>query len=182
MITVVRSENILPVTANTRDVTLLVADDNRRSLRDVLPTDVVSVDADAVGDAVARDDPDVVVVDAGAVADPAAVVDTVRSTAPGTAVVAVGTTGTDADVTCAAADETSIRDAVERARRVADYRQSVSDLYEACRDRALGRPDADLRGRRRDADAKFADLPTDRETFSAALRADDGDDGEAGDG
>lgn len=170
MITIDCSENIFRDSANTRDVTLLVADDNRRSLRDVLGSDVVTVDAEAVSDAVARDDPDVVVVDAGAVADPAGVVQEVRSNARDTAVVAVGTTGTDADVTCAATDEASIRAAVDRARRVADYRRSVADLYEACRDRALGQPDADLRDSRRDADAKFADLPGDRETFSAALR------------
>lgn len=175
MITIACSENIFPDSANTRDVTLLVADDNRRSLRDVLGSDVVAVDAEAVSDAVARDDPDVVVVDAGAVADPACVVDAVRSTAHGTAVVAVGTTGTDADVTCAATDAASIRAAVERARRVADYRRSVSALYEACRDRALGRPDEDIRDYRRDADAKFDDLPTDRESFSAVLRVDDDD-------
>ncbi|MXR19736.1 hypothetical protein [Halobacterium bonnevillei] len=151
-------------------MTLLVADDSRRSLRDVLGSDVVAVDAEAVSDAVARDDPDVVVVDAGAVADPAGVVQEVRSNARDTAVVAVGTTGTDADVTCAATDEASIRAAVDRARRVADYRRSVADLYAACRDRALGQPDADLRDSRRDADAKFADLPGDREAFAAALR------------
>jgi hypothetical protein len=170
MITIHCSENIFRDSANTRDVTLLVADDNRRSLRDVLGSDVVAVDAEAVSDAVARDDPAVVVVDAGAVADPAGVVREVRSNARDTAVVAVGTTGTDADVTCAATDEASIRSAVDRARRVADYRRSVADLYEACRDRALGQPDADLRDSRRDADAKFGDLPGDRETFSAALR------------
>lgn len=178
MITIDCSENIFRDSANTRDVTLLVADDNRRSLRDVLGSDVVAVDAEAVSDAVARDDPDVVVVDAGAVADPAGVVHEVRSNARDTAVVAVGTTGTDADVTCAATDEASIRAAVDRARRVADYRRSVADLYEACRDRALGQPDADLRDSRREADAKFADLPGDREAFSAALRTegDRGDD------
>ncbi|MFB6268660.1 MAG: hypothetical protein ABEH83_01865 [Halobacterium sp.] len=153
-------------------MTLLVADDNRRSLRDVLPSDAVTVDAEAVADAVASDDPDVVVVDAGAVADAAGIVDAVRENARGTAVVAVGTTGTDADVTCAATDESSVQAAVERARQVAEYRRSVADLYEACRDRAVGRPDADLRDRRRDADEKFERLPTDRETFSAALRTD----------
>jgi hypothetical protein len=170
MITIDCSENIFRDSANTRDVTLLVADDSRRSLRDVLESDVVAVEAEAVSDAVARDDPDVVVVDAGAVADPSSVVQEVRSNTRDTAVVAVGTTGSDADVICAATDEASIRAAVHRARRVADYRRSVGDLYEACRDRALGQPDADLRDSRRDADAKFAALPGDRETFSAALR------------
>ncbi|WP_336034945.1 hypothetical protein [Halobacterium yunchengense] len=156
-------------------MTLLVADGGRRSLRDVLPSEVAVVDADAVSEAVARDAPDVVVVDAGAVAEPGAVVDAVRATDPGSAVVVVGTTGTDADVTCATADRASVHAAVERAERIADYRQSVTALYEASRDRALGRPDADLRDVRRDADAKFDDLPADRETFAAALRPDDRD-------
>jgi hypothetical protein len=181
MIPAAPSENIFPDTANTRDVTLLVADDNRRSLRDVLPSDAVTVEAQAVADAVARDDPDVVVVDGAAVADAAGIVDDVRATAPNAAVVAVGTTNTEADVTCAATDESSICAAVERARQVADYRRSVSELYEACRDRALGRPDDDLRDCRRDADAKFEQLPADRETFSAALRPDDADGGPAND-
>ena len=169
----VTSENIFPDTANTQDVTLLVADDTRRSLRDVLPVDAVTVEAEAVADAVAREDPDVVVVDAGAVADPTAIVDAVRSKARGIGIVAVGTTETDADVTCVVTDESSIRAAVERARQVADYRRSVSELYEACRDRALGRPDADLRDCRKTADENFDQLPADRETFSAALRLDD---------
>lgn len=156
-------------------MTLLVADDDRRSLRDVLAGDVVSVEPDAVSDAVARDDPDVVVVDAGAVDDPAAVVATVRSTAPDAAVVAVGTTGAGADVSCAAADGDSIRAAVDRARRVADYRRSVASLYEACRDRALGRPDGDVREHREDADRQLEALPDDSDAVAAALRTEDED-------
>lgn len=156
-------------------MTHLVADDTSRSLAEVLPDDVVPVDAAAVRDVVARDDPDVVVVDAAAVADPAAVVNTVRSTTDA-AIVAVGTTALDADVACTTTSETALRAAVERARHIASYRRSVSDLYEACRERALGRPDEDVRERRRAADEQFASLPDDREAFAAALRpeAEDG--------
>jgi len=68
---------------------------------------------------------------------------------------------------------------VSRARDVAAYRSSVSDLYEACRGRALGRPDEDLRETRADADRRLAELPSDRQTVAAALRAGDRGDGEA---
>ncbi|MFB6069141.1 MAG: hypothetical protein ABEJ90_04360 [Halobacterium sp.] len=165
-------------------MTLLVADDGRRSLRDVLPADVATVDADSAGDAAAREHPAVVVVDAASVGDPAAVVEDVRANADRTVVVAVGTTATDADVTCAATDEAAVRDAVERARRVSDYRSSISELYEACRDRALGQPDGDVRERRADADRRLEALPEDRESVAAALRSDDADDddGESDDG
>lgn len=167
-------ENILPDNAETPYVTHLVADGIRLSLADVLPDDVVTVDAAAVRDVVARDDPDVVVVDAATVADPAAVVNTVRSTTDA-AIVAIGTTALDADVACASSCEGSVRAAVERARHIASYRRSVSDLYEACRERALGRPDEDVRERRRAADEEFASLPDDREAFAAALRPEDED-------
>lgn len=151
-------------------MTLFVADD-RRSLADVLPTDVSVVGAAAVGDAVACDTPDVVVVDSDAVADPSAVVDAIRSNADETAVVVAGTAaGVDADVTCATPDEASLRAAVERAEQIAAYRNSVSALYAACRERALGGPDDDLDLHRQAADERFASLPDDREAFHAALR------------
>jgi hypothetical protein len=161
--------------AHTLHVTHLVADDTRRSLAAVLPDDVVTVEAAAVRDVVARDDPDVVVVDAATVADPAAVVDVVRSSTDA-AIVAVGATSLDADVACTSTTEASVRAAVERARHIASYRRSVSDLYDACRERALGRPDEDVRERRQAADEQFASLPDDHEAFAAALRpeAEDG--------
>ncbi|CQH48020.1 uncharacterized protein HHUB_1376 [Halobacterium hubeiense] len=157
-------------------MTHVVAGDLWRPLADALPDDVVTVDAAAVRDSVASDDPAVVVVDAATLADPAAAaVDDVRSTTDA-AVVAVGATTLDADVACAATDEAAVAVAVERARHIAAYRRSVSDLYEACRERALGRPDEDVRERRQSADDQFASLPDDREAFAAALRteADDG--------
>jgi hypothetical protein len=156
-------------------VTHVVAGDLRRPLVDALPDDVVTVDAAAVRDSVASDDPAVVVVDAATLADLAAVVDDVRSTTDA-AVVAVGATSLDAGVACVATDEAAVAAAVERARHIAAYRRSVSDLYEACRERALGRPDEDVRERRQSADDQFASLPDDREAFAAALRteADDG--------
>jgi len=150
-------------------VTHLVADDPERSLVDALPADVVTVSAAAVRDDLARADPDVVVVDATAVPDPAAVVDAVRSTTDAV-VVAVGATTLDADIACASTGGPAVAAAVERAHAIAAYRQSVSDLYEACRERALGRPDEDVRARRQSADDKFASLPDDRESFAAALR------------
>ena len=155
-------------------MTHVVAGDLRRPLVDALPDDVVTVDAAAVRDATAREDPAVVVVDAATLADPAAVVDDVRSTTDA-AVVAVGATTLDADVECASTDEASVRAAVERAHHIAAYRQSVSDLYEACRERALGRPNEDIRERRQSADDQFASLPDDREAFAAALRSEDED-------
>lgn len=156
-------------------MTHVVADGLRRPLADALPDDVVTVDAAAVRDGVASDDPAVVVVDAATLADPAAAVDDLRSTTDA-AVVAVGATTLDADVACASTDEVSVAAAVERAHHIAAYRRSVSDLYEACRERALGRPDEDVRERRQSADDQFASLPGDREAFAAALRteADDG--------
>ena len=167
-------ENILPDHAETPYVTHLVADDTHRSLAEVLPDDVVTVDAAAVRDVVARDDPDVVVVDVATIADPAAVVETVRSSTDAV-IVAVGATALDVDIACTATSETSVRAAVERARHIASYRHSVSDLYEACRERALGRPDEDVRERRQTADEQFASLPDDREAFAAVLRPEDED-------
>ncbi|WP_232700832.1 hypothetical protein [Halobacterium wangiae] len=155
-------------------MTLLVADDDRQSLSAVLAADVVPVRTDAVAAAVARDDPDVVVIDGDSVADPQAAVADVRANAPDATIVVVGTTDLDADVTTATSDERSVRAAVERARRVTNYRESVSDLFDACRDRALGRPDDEIRERRREADDRFDQLPEDHETFAAALRTDDG--------
>jgi hypothetical protein len=151
-------------------VTLLVADDDRPSLSAVLAADVVPVETDAVAAGVARDDPDVVVVDGHSVADPQSAVVDVRAHAPDATVVVVGVTDVDADVTTATSDERSVRTAVERARRVTDYRQSVSELYDACRGRALGRPADEVRERRREADDHFDELPEGRETFAAALR------------
>jgi hypothetical protein len=156
-------------------VTLLVADDDRPSLSALLAADVVSVETDAVAAALARDDPDVVVVDGDSVADARAVVADIRANAPDATVVVIGATDVGADVTTATSDERSVRAAVERARRVTDYRESVADLFDACRDRALGRPDDDLRERRREADDQFDQLPEDHETFAAALRTDEND-------
>ena len=154
-------------------MTLLVADDDRPSLSAVLAADVVPVETDAVAAAVARDDPDVVVVDGDSVADPQSAVADVRANAPDATVVVVGVTEADADVTTATSDERSVRAAVERARRVTDYRQSVSELYDACRGRALGQPSEELQERRREADDQFDQLPEDHETFAAALRTDE---------
>ncbi|MFC3478315.1 hypothetical protein [Halobacterium litoreum] len=153
-----------------------VADGDGPPLGDVVSEDVVTADAESVGDAVARENATVAVVYASAVADPAAVVATVRSRAPGLPVVVVGTADVDADVTCAASDETAVRAAVERAEHIAAYRASVSTLYEACRERALGQPDADVRERRADADRRLDDLPEDSDVVRAALRP-EGDDG-----
>lgn len=154
-------------------MTLLVADDGR-SVPPALPADAVAVGAEAVGDTVAADDPDVVVVDEAAVSDPAAVVREVRDASEHAAIVLVGADDDAADVTCPDRDA-AIRAAVDRAERVAAYRRSVEDLYEACRDRALGRPDGDVRTQRREADDHFAALPADEETFAALLRSESDD-------
>ena len=181
-------ENISFGTANPLHVTLLVAgddtDDAGQSLRDTLAPGVVVVDAAAVGDALARHDPDVVVVDAAAVADPSSVVAAVRSAGDSrVSVVSVGSVAIDADVTRTSRNPDDLRAAVDHARRVAAYRRSVSTLYEACRDRELGRPDEALRASRADADRRFADLPDDQWAVEAALRPDVGnehDDPDAG--
>jgi hypothetical protein len=171
-------ENISSGTANPLHVTLLVADDDDgQSLRDALGPGVVAVEADAVSDAVARHDPDVAVVDADAVADPGGVVAAIRSGGGGLTVVSVGAAETDADVTCPSRNADAVRAAVDRARRVAEYRRSVSDLYEQCKNRAFGRPDEALRESRADADSRLADLPDDRWAVAAALRPDAGDEG-----
>jgi hypothetical protein len=152
-------------------VTLLVADDCRRALVGALAGDAAVVDAAGVADAVGEAT-HVVVVDAHAVPDTHAVVADVRERAPDAVVVVAG--GADAgDVSCPTRDEQSVRAAVERARDVVAYRESVSSLYEACRGRALGRPDADLRACRESADDRFESLPEDREAVAAALRSDD---------
>ncbi len=169
-------ENISSGTANPLHVTLLVADDDDgRTLRDALGSGAVLVDADAVSDALARHDPDVAVVDTDAVADPGGVVAAIRSGGGGVPVVSVGAVETDADVTCPSRDADALRAAVDRARRVAEYRRSVSDLYEQCKNRELGRPDEALRESRADADSRLADLPDDRWAVAAALRPDAGD-------
>lgn len=156
-------------------MTLLVADDGR-SVPSVLAADAVTVASEAVSDTVADDDPDVVVVDGRAVSDTAAVVRAVRAASSRTGIVVVGDSAAEADVTCVDADETAVLAAVERAERVAAYRRSVSSLYDACRDRALGRPEGDVRAQRRRADDRFSALPEDEETFAAVLRPDDGGD------
>lgn len=153
-------------------MTLLVADAAARSVPRVLAADADTVSSDAVSDIVAVDDPDVVVVDAEAVRDPAAVVRAVREVSSDAAIVLVGDTDSRADVAGVDCDEASVREAVERAERVADYRRSVSDLYDACRDRALGRPDSEVQAQRRQADDRFSALATDEETFAALFRTD----------
>jgi len=195
MIPALECENISSGAANPGNVTLLLVaddddddDDGGRALRDALGPGVTTVDAGAVSDAAARHDPDVVVVDAAAVADPDGAVAAVRAADGGVPVVSVGAAGTDADVACPSADADAVRAAVERARRVAEYRRSVSALYEQCRGRELGRPDEALRASRADADRHLADLPDDRWAVEAALRPDadgggdtdeDGEDGDA---
>lgn len=174
-------ENISSGTSNPLHVTLLVADDDGRTLRDAIGSGVVPVEAAAVGDAVARHDPDVVVVDADAVADPGGVVAAIRSAAGGgVPVVSVGAPETDADVASTSRNPEAVRAAVDRACRVAEYRRSVSDLYEQCKNRALGRPDEALRESRADADRRLADLPDDRWAVAAALRPDAGDERDGG--
>lgn len=153
-------------------MTLLVADDITPSLTRALAADVVTVGAAEVGDALATDDPDVVLVDGTSVADLMGVVDAVREDAPDAVVVVVGARD-GGDVSCATSDEQSVRAAVERAHHIAKYRESVSALYEACRGRALGRPDGDLREFRATADERFEDLPGDPEAVDAALRPTD---------
>lgn len=168
-------------------MTLLVADDDARSLPPPLAADSVTISSDAVSDAVDANDPAVVVVDGPSVPDAAEVVRAVRGASPQPAIVVVGDEAGEADLDQVDADDSSIMSAVERAQRVAAYRRSVSDLYDAARDRARGRPDADLRARRRRADDCFSDLPADEETFAALLRTDPEDvtgapDEEDGDG
>lgn len=155
-------------------MTLHVADDGR-SVPPALPADAVTVGSEAVAATVAADDPDVVVVDGAAVSDPATVVRAVRDASENAAIVLVGAADDAADVTCPDRDAAAIRAAVDRAERVAAYRRSVEGLYEACRDRALGRPDGDVRAQRREADDHFAALPADEETFAALLRSESDD-------
>lgn len=150
-------------------MTLLVADGTRSTLSAVLD-DAETVTVDALADALSPGDDGVVVVDCATV-DGRSAVGTVRAHAPDAVVVGVG--GDVGDVVAATADEQAVTSAVARARDVAAYRESVSDLYEACRGRALGRPPADLRETRADADRRLADLPSDRQTVAAALRTSD---------
>lgn len=161
-------------------MTLLVADDDGRSMPSVLAADAVIVGSTAVSDTVVTDDPDVVVVDGSSVADPRDVVESVREASSDAAVVFVGDADCDADVTCENT-ETAILAAIERAERVADYRRSVSSLYESCRERALGRPNDEVRAQRREAEDRFAALPEDEETFAALLRSESDGADSAGD-
>jgi DNA-binding NarL/FixJ family response regulator len=156
-------------------VTLLVADDDGRSVPAGLAADAVTVGAEAVSAALAANDPDVVVVDGTAVRDTDEVVRAVRAATANAGIVVVSDDAAGADVTRVDPDEASVRDAVERAERVADYRRSVASLYDAARDRALGRPDGDVRAQRKQADDCFSALPEDEETFAALLRTDDED-------
>ncbi|WP_232687305.1 hypothetical protein [Halobacterium zhouii] len=160
-------------------MTLLVADADRPAIVDALPSGAATVPADDAPAAAASGDHEVVVVATEAVLAPGDVVEAVRIAAPHVAVVAVGDVVVNADATAADADE--LPGACERARRVAAYRDSVSELYAACREHALG-DDRDVRERRREADALFEELPEDDETFAAALRSTDGDAPEDDDG
>jgi len=154
-------------------VTLLVADGARSTLSAVLD-DAEAVAVDGLADALSPGDDGVVVVDCATV-DARSAVGTVRAHAPDAVVVGVG--GDVGDVVAATGDEQAVAAAVARARDVAAYRESVADLYEACRGRALGRPDADLRETRADADQRLAELPSDRQTVAAALRTGEQSDG-----
>ena len=155
-------------------MTLLVADANRPAIVDALPPGATTVTADDAAAAVASSDHDVVVVATEAVVAPGDVVEAVRVAAPQAAVVAVGGIAVNADATTTSTDAGNIRAACERARRVSAYRNSVSELYAACRERALG-DDRDVRARRREADALFEELPADEGTFAAAMRPSEGD-------
>lgn len=155
-------------------VTLLVADADRPDIADSLPSETATVAADDAPEAAASGDHDVVAVATEAVVAPGDVVEAVRVAAPDVAVVAVGDVAVSADATAASTDRDAIRGACERARHVSAYRDSVADLYEACRERALGEPDRDVRAHRREADARFGELPEDDATFAAAIRSPDG--------
>ena len=150
-------------------MTLLVADGTRSTLSAVLE-DAETVAVDGLADALSPGDDGVVVVDCATV-DGRSAVGTVRAHAPDAVVVGVG--GDVGDVVAATGDEQAVASAVARARDVAAYRESVSDLYEACRGRALGRPPENLRETRADADERLAELPSDRQTVAAALRTGD---------
>jgi len=152
-------------------VTLLVADGARSTLSALLD-DAETVAVDGLADALSPGDDRVVVVDCATV-DARSAAGTVRAHAPDAVVVSVGCDV--GDVVAATGDERAVSAAVTRARDVAAYRESVSDLYEACRGRALGRPDEDLRETRANADRRLAELPSDRQTVAAALRTGDGE-------
>lgn len=158
-------------------MTLLVADGTRSTLSAVLE-DAEVVAVDELADALSPGDDQVVVVDCGTV-DGRSAAGTVRAHASDAVVVSVG--GDVGDVVAATADEQAVSAAVARARDVAAYRASVADLYEACRGRALGRPDADLRETRAAADRRLAELPSDRQTVAAALRTNDRGTDDSGD-
>lgn len=153
-------------------MTLLVADGTRSTLSAVLD-DAETVAVEELADALSPGDDRVVVVDCATV-DARSAAGTVRAHAPDAVVVSVG--GDVGDVVAATADAQAVSAAVDRARDVAAYRASVADLYEACRGRALGRPDEDLRATRADADRRLAELPSDRQTVAAALRTGDRED------
>jgi phage terminase large subunit-like protein len=152
-------------------VTLLVADGTRSTLTALLE-DAETVAIDELADALSPGDDRVVVVDCATV-DARSAAGTVRAHAPDAVVVSVG--GDVGDVVAATGDERAVSAAVARARNVAAYRESVSALYEACRGRALGRPDEELREARASADRRLADLPSDQQTVAAVLRTGDGE-------
>jgi hypothetical protein len=156
-------------------VTLLVADADRLEIADSLPSETVTVAADDAPEAAASGDHDVVAVATEAVVAPGDVVEAVQVAAPDVAVVAVGDIAVSADATATSSDRDEIRAACERARQVSAYRDSVSDFYDACRERALGKHDRDVRAHRREADARFGELPEDDATFAAAIRSLGGD-------
>ena len=151
-------------------MTLLVAGASRPALVDALPSDAVTVAAEDAPEAAASGDHDVVVVATEAVLAPGDVVEAVRMAAPNATVIAVGDVAVSADATAASADEDEICAALERARQVSAYRDSVSELYAACRERALG-GDRDVRAHRREADARFDELPEDETVFAAAMHS-----------
>lgn len=56
------------------------------------------------------------------------------------------------------ADEHAARAAIQRARDARDYREIVTDLYEACQDREPGHPTDEIRRLREQADAAYRSL------------------------
>ncbi|MFC7200457.1 hypothetical protein [Halospeciosus flavus] len=82
--------------------------------------------------------------------------------------------GVDLDFDAVAGDDPNadeIRTAVERARRVAAYRESVDELYDYSRQHTTGEFNTALLDTRREADQRFADLPPlDSVTIDVLLR------------
>ena len=139
---------------------VVVTPESRSPTLDVL--DVVSVVTDAAaGVAAVRDaDADAIVVDSP---DPA-LIDAIRETAGGAEIPVVQITAEGepegpADALLAPeADADGAHDAIERARAVAEYRTAVGALYEACRNRSAGRPEASIRELREAADDAYERL------------------------